>query len=184
VLWSPKGQFLRVDTSRQGAAYDEKTTVDSLVNTLGQDAQLKVTTTTDAQALADQTALSQMYQTAAMNMAQQLAISQLQYGAFSSLGTLKLPTPTINAVSLPPYGGSFQQGGIVPGPLGAPKTIVAHGGEEVGLPSSNDVHLHFANGMEWLKDYISAEVQDSTRGMARRASRLMPGRGGGVLITR
>jgi hypothetical protein len=184
VMWSPKGKFLRIDTTHQGAAYDEQTTVNSLINTIGQDAQLKVSTTEDAQTAADQAALSTMYQTAAENMAQQLAISQLQYGAFSSLAPIKLPTPTINAVSLPPYGGSFQQGGIVPGPLGAPKTIVAHGGEEVGLPSSNDVHLHFANGMEWLKDYVSAEVADSTRGMARRAARMMPGRGGGVLITR
>jgi hypothetical protein len=30
-----------------------------------------------------------------------------------------------------PFGGSFAQGGIVPGPLGAPTAIIAHGGEEV-----------------------------------------------------
>jgi TP901 family phage tail tape measure protein len=32
---------------------------------------------------------------------------------------------------LPPFGGSFDEGGVVPGPRGAPRTIIAHGGEHV-----------------------------------------------------
>lgn len=35
-----------------------------------------------------------------------------------------------------PYGGSFADGGIVPGPLGAPTAIIAHGGERV-TPATN-----------------------------------------------
>jgi TP901 family phage tail tape measure protein len=34
---------------------------------------------------------------------------------------------------LPPFGGSFADGGWVPGPVGAPRTIIAHGGEPVGV---------------------------------------------------
>jgi hypothetical protein len=32
---------------------------------------------------------------------------------------------------MPPFGGSFANGGTVPGPVGSPRTIVAHGGERV-----------------------------------------------------
>ena len=33
---------------------------------------------------------------------------------------------------MPPYGGNTGGGGWVPGPQGAPRTIIAHGGEHVG----------------------------------------------------
>jgi hypothetical protein len=64
--------------------------------------------TTDTSALL-QTLLTQTQQT--------LAVSQAQYSAIQSM---------------PPFAGSFATGGIVPGPMGAPRTIIAHGGESVG----------------------------------------------------
>lgn len=39
---------------------------------------------------------------------------------------------------LPPFGGIFGDGGIVPGPLGAPRTIIAHGGEPFGTATVDD----------------------------------------------
>lgn len=50
----------------------------------------------------------------------ELAIAQAQMPVFARF--------------FPPYGGSFGGGGTVPGPIGAPRTIIAHGGEEVGPP--------------------------------------------------
>ena len=43
--------------------------------------------------------------------------------------------------AFPEYGGSFANGGVVPGPKGAPRTIVAHGGEVVGTGHVS-VHVH------------------------------------------
>jgi hypothetical protein len=40
-----------------------------------------------------------------------------------------------------PFGGNFGGGGTVPGPEGAPRTIIAHGGEAVG-ERVIEVHLH------------------------------------------
>ena len=76
----------------------------------------------------------------------------------------------------PPFGGSFAQGGIVPGPQGAPRTIIAHGGEAVGTPGDTHVHVHLASGMEWLRQFIGVQVDQSTRRDARNASRPLPGR--------
>lgn len=57
-----------------------------------------------------------------------------------------------------PYAGSFAGGGIVGGPKGAPAWAVVHGGEHIseGVPS---VHLHFADGMEWLRRFVRAEIR-------------------------
>lgn len=65
---------------------------------------------------------------------------------------------------MPPFGGSFGNGGTVPGPIGAPRTIVAHGGESVGPP---EVHLHFKPGTEWLRDFVQVEVEDGLNGQTR-----------------
>ena len=50
------------------------------------------------------------------------AVAQAQYDVFRDL-----PLTFGNF----PFGGFFQEGGTVPGPVGAPRMIVAHGGEEV-----------------------------------------------------
>jgi hypothetical protein len=102
------------------------------------------------------TATVQALQTLLTQANQRTAVSQAQYGVLSQL----------------PFGGSFAQGGIVPGPLGAPSVIVAHGGEAVGAPS---VNIHIAPGMEWLRDFIQVEVAQAGRGTSRTAKRLLPG---------
>ena len=83
--------------------------------------------------------------------------------------------------TLPPFGGSFAEGGIVPGPTGAARTIIAHGGEPVGMGSPPVVenHLHFDGSNRWLADFVDMRVQTSTRATARTAGRLLPSRGGG-----
>ncbi|MHC4230619.1 MAG: hypothetical protein ACYSW0_24550, partial [Planctomycetota bacterium] len=44
-------------------------------------------------------------------------------------------TTTFTQVGSPPGGpGGFQMGGIVPGPIGQPRVILAHGGEVVSNP--------------------------------------------------
>lgn len=53
--------------------------------------------------------------------------------------------------NFPPYGGSFADGGIVPGPLGVPRTVIAHGGETITPPEAAgppNVIVQFADGME------------------------------------
>ena len=42
-------------------------------------------------------------------------------------------------------------------------------------PRRPPVHVHFANGMDWLKQFVSVEVNQNTRGQARNASRILAG---------
>ncbi len=98
-------------------------------------------------------------------LAAQFAVSQRQYQVLADL---------------PPFGGSFASGGIVPGPPGAPRLVIAHGGEGIGNLNTK-VDLHFANGMEWLKGFVRAEIKQETRNMTRGPSRPIPSRGGGLL---
>jgi TP901 family phage tail tape measure protein len=89
---------------------------------------------------------------------QTLAVSQAQYSVLRAL---------------PPFGGSFAAGGVVPGPAGMPRTIIAHGGERVG--GAPEVHLHIAPGMEFLRDLIQVEIKQSGRRDSRYAARALPG---------
>jgi TP901 family phage tail tape measure protein len=70
---------------------------------------------------------------------------------------------------MPPFGGSFRDGGTVPGPIGQPRTIVAHGGEPVGKP---EIHIHFAPGTEWLRNFVRVEVDGAVDGQRRLGNQL------------
>jgi hypothetical protein len=80
----------------------------------------------------------------------------------------------------PEYGGSFAEGGVVPGPAGMPRTIVAHGGEEylgVGQHAAPvEVHIHGKGST--LEDLIDVRVQKGTRKISKRSSTGLPSRGG------
>jgi hypothetical protein len=93
------------------------------------------------------------------------AVSEAQFDVFRNL----------------PFGGAFKQGGIVPGPVGAGRMILAHGGEVV-IPNDANyapaVSLHFANGMEWLRQFVSIQVDNQTRTQGRRSERQLPGLAG------
>jgi hypothetical protein len=85
----------------------------------------------------------------------------------------------------PSFGGSFGEGGVIPGPAGVPTIIQAHGQEVVLTPEQQaamgggDVHahLHFKPGTEWLRDFIQVEVERGRGGrrISRGADRLLPG---------
>jgi hypothetical protein len=83
--------------------------------------------------------------------------------------------------NFPPYGGSFADGGPVPGPIGAPRLITAHGGEVV-VPNDGsftpNVYVSFANGMQWLERFVDIRVDNQTRAQGRRSERQLPGRPG------
>jgi hypothetical protein len=85
-------------------------------------------------------------------------------------------------INFPPYAGAYATGGVVPGPPGAPRTIIAHGGETV-LPqgAAPEVHIHFAPGTEWLRDFLRTEVRQQTRKIAMGASNPVPSLGGGLI---
>lgn len=96
---------------------------------------------------------------------QALYVSQAQYSVLSSL---------------PPFGGSFATGGIVPGPEGAARMILAHGGETVTPKAAATPHVsvHFAEGMSWLKEFVDVRVDGKSQRTSRRASRPLPSAGG------
>jgi hypothetical protein len=87
--------------------------------------------------------------------------------------------------ALPPFGGSFYEGGIVPGPVGAARTVIAQGGEEylgVGNRSSQpDVHIHIDKKSD-LHRLIDVRIDKRARTTARNVGRGLPGRGGGMVV--
>ena len=107
----------------------------------------------------------------ASRLGELLAVSQAQYSVLSQL-------------QLPPFGGSFLTGGMVPGPLGAARTVIAHGGETITPVggSSGDTYVHIDRKSDLAK-LIDVRIEKHDRSTALRAGRRLPGRGGGTART-
>jgi hypothetical protein len=98
-------------------------------------------------------------------LTQQLAVSQAQYKVLANF---------------PPFAGHFDAGGIVPGPWGAARTAIVHGGEVISPAGAMpQVSVHVADGMGWLKQFIRVEFKENSRGVARPVGTPLPSRGGG-----
>jgi hypothetical protein len=84
---------------------------------------------------------------------------------------------------LPPYGGSFATGGVVPGPLGEARTIIAHGGETVtplgGDPTRVAVRVEDHRTRVWVDD-VEHTVNMANNRAVRHARRGLAGNGGGM----
>jgi len=182
VVWSDQGKFMRIDTQSQGAAYDQRTQVESLATSVGQDKLLKVT---PAQDTIDNSVLAGYYQDIAQQNALKFAISQAQTAALRGMpiypGFGGRP-PSFGGIALPPYAGSFATGGIVPGPLGAPRTAIVHGGEIIKAP---DVNNNVKVSLEDFRTRVQVDdvehVMDMVnRRMTRSVQRRLPGNGGGI----
>ena len=127
------------------------------------------TTGADATTAADNSALLSLLQQKLAEAGQALAVSQAQYAV------LAVP--------------SFQYGGRVPGPPGAPQIIVAHGGEEylgAGASARQPVHVTVVvqdGAVDRNKIQVIATdvVNNVTRSNVRAASRGLPSRGGGLI---
>ena len=96
-----------------------------------------------------------------------LFVSQQQYGVLANL---------------PPFGGSFATGGIVPGPPGAARTVIAHGGEFISpAGGSQELHIHglgdFVDRVETVVNGKRKEIStwvDHDLGAHNRARRMLP----------
>lgn len=102
---------------------------------------------------------------------QRFAVSQAQYGVLNDFTR-----------GFPPFGGSFDKGGVVPGQLGEPRMILAHGGEVVTPPERlNGVHVVVEdNRIRVYHNGVEQEVEKVTGRQARKAGRRLPGAGGGI----
>lgn len=99
---------------------------------------------------------------------QRFAVSQEQYKVLQGV----------------PFAGAFADGGVVPGPVGAPRMALVHGGETITPPGdlpAPQVTINLAPGMEWLRQFIQVEAEGVNRRQARQAARALPGGGGGYL---
>jgi len=184
VMWDKTGKFLGINTQQQGAAYDQKTEVDSLAIAIGQDKLLKPASVTADQL--DTSVLAGYYQDIANQNALKFAISQAQYSALQGMpafpGMGGRPAGPFGAVQLPPYAGSFATGGVVPGPLGAPRTAIVHGGEIIKNPEiSNNVKVSLEDTRtRVVVDDVEHVMDMVNRRMTRSVSRRLPGNGGGI----
>lgn len=70
------------------------------------------------------------------------------------------------------YAGEFQSGGVVPGPIGAPRLATVHGGETI-LPAGGGISLNFTvNGAREDPDILARRIGRAVdREIARLASR-------------
>lgn len=105
-------------------------------------------------------------------LAGQYAVSQAQYKVLSAL---------------PPFGGSFAAGGMVPGPVGAARMALVHGGEKITPVggdggSVGDLNLHAHGNARALLDLIDWRIESNGRQATRTAKLKLPGRGGGQLL--
>jgi hypothetical protein len=122
-------------------------------------------------ASSDQSQLLALTQQLLQQSNEALYVSQQQYGVLANL---------------PPFGGSFAQGGVVPGPPGAARMVLAHGGEEflgIGRRSASEVHIHglgdFVDRVEHIVDGKKQEISSYVNhdlASGARARRLLPGR--------
>jgi len=174
----PAGQLqaVNIDTMRY-------ITIPTLTNEINQILQTQPTQNTsgDQSALADAQNL--------MNLQSQRMVIQAEALASQASG-FKILTDALR--TMPPFAGSFQEGGVVPGPLGEARTIIAHGGETVtpaAQPSQSQQPMRMLIRMEdnttrvWLDD-VEQQVQMSTSTAARHARRGLPGRAGGLVSQR
>lgn len=99
-------------------------------------------------------------------------VEKVQNAIFSGMALSPIP-------GLPPFGGSFRDGGVVPGPVGAARTAIVHGGEVIGQPGAGGAHVTVSVMEGMLKNLIRVEVEQHTREQARKAARGLAGRGGG-----
>lgn len=61
-----------------------------------------------------------------------------------------------------PYAGNFGGGGQVGGRRGEAAWAIVHGGEYIS-EDVPQVHLHFDNGMEWLRQFVRVEIRQNDR---------------------
>jgi hypothetical protein len=121
----------------------------------------------------DNTALTDLLSQKNVTLAQELAVSQAQYGVLSNLG------------GLPPFGGTFHGGGLVPGPVGSERMARVLAGERItpidgegGPVIENHVHVDRKSDLHKL---IDVRVEQITRRQARTGARVLPGRAGGLV---
>lgn len=132
---------------------------------------LGTTTTTPPPPAIDTSALDALYAQQAAGAQEEARVAEASLAVFTSLGNL-----------LPPFGGSFALGGMVPGPLGEARTVIAHGGERITGPDDGS-HVRVSVTDErvrvWHND-VEQIVQNTTRTAARHARRRLPGNAGGL----
>jgi hypothetical protein len=84
------------------------------------------------------------------------------------------------------FGGSFADGGTVPGPMGAPRMILAHGGETVtpasGTPPFVVLVEDGAVDGRRIRVIAGDEAENRLRRASRSGGRPLPGRGGGIAV--
>jgi murein DD-endopeptidase MepM/ murein hydrolase activator NlpD len=179
VVWGPKGRFKYIDTTNQGAAYDQLTTIHGLQIALGQDQALKATPTMD------QSQLASFWQQQALMAWQKSALQALQMRTLAGMPSyMAYQAPPFYTLASAPFAGAYQHGGIVPGPIGAPRTAIVHGGEKITPPDINSsVRVVLEdNRTRVLVDDVEQAMAVVNRKTGRAVGRGLPGVGGGLRI--
>lgn len=110
----------------------------------------------------------------------QSELVQVQAQQIQALGTLNAILEDQYAVlkRLPPFAGAFATGGVVPGLPGAPAMALVHGGERITPLGEDSTRVHVRVEDHRTRVWVN-EREHASSTIARRASRGLPGAGGG-----
>lgn len=92
---------------------------------------------------------------------------QLYEGQLATTLLYRAQLPTL--LKMAPYAGSFGGGGTVPGPIGAPRTAIVHGGEQIGGSPNITFVFEEGCGIDESKirtvfdDHVAAQVRSGNR---------------------
>lgn len=94
------------------------------------------------------------------NIAASINYQKAKYGHQVTFSPYKL-----GGMVMPPFGGSFGNGGVVGGPVGAPRTIIAHGGEKVERrPSRYAITItNWQEGTGYMEEVADGAINGTVR---------------------
>ncbi len=87
-------------------------------------------------------------------------------GVTSSNAHYKGAMKQLGGLVMPPFGGNFAGGGVVPGPMGSPRTVVAHGGETVTAQGAKHYSITITNwkqGTGYMEEIADGAVNGQRR---------------------
>ena len=166
-IGSPMTPF--VDEPAPGVLGGEFLSVQLRRREIGDEARENADDTSGTLASENLSAINELLAAQVLELQRDRNIRIAQEPIFSGLAS------TLANLQTPTFGGNFGVGGTVPGPRGAPRTIVAHGGEEISRPGdgAGNVEINVAphpDGTAWVEARVGGVLRAAVGSAAGASS--------------